>query len=66
MTGRRGELSPAEQRAIGAEVLAARAAGVAWKVLEARYDRSRSQLRRYAALGPPERGVGEFSLGTKD
>lgn len=51
MTGRKGELSEAEQLRIGAQVLELRAAtpAVAWKAIERMFDRDRDSLARYAA-----------------
>lgn len=48
MSRRRDSFDATRRRAIGAEVLAARAAGVTWKRLEQRFDRCRRQLWRYA------------------
>ncbi len=49
MTGRKGELSEAEQLRVGAQVLELRGAEVAWKSIERMFDRERTQLGRYAA-----------------
>lgn len=51
MSGRKGELSEAEQLRIGAQVLELRAAKpeVAWKTIERMFGRERTQLWRYAA-----------------
>jgi hypothetical protein len=49
MSGRKGELSDAEQLRIGAQVLELRAVDTAWKSIERMFDRERTQLGRYAA-----------------
>ena len=43
----RPHLAPEAAREIGREVARARARGVTWKVLEAVYNRTERQLRRY-------------------
>lgn len=48
MSGRQGALAREARLEIGQAVRAARAAGAAWKLLECRYDRDRTQLWRYA------------------
>lgn len=49
MSGRKGELSEAEQLRIGAQVLELRRTEMAWKPIERMFDRERTQLGRYAA-----------------
>lgn len=50
MSGRKGELTEAEQLRIGAQILELRSAAepVAWKAIEGMFDRDRSMLWRYA------------------